>query len=60
VKVEFRDSFAKDLRGVKTKGLLGRVREMIEATEKADSLAELPMGRRVMRGVMRLRDSDGS
>jgi mRNA interferase RelE/StbE len=41
VKVGFRDSFTKDLRGVKTKGLLGRVREVIEAAEKADSLAEL-------------------
>ena len=42
MKVEFRDSFAKDLKGVKEKGLLGRVREVIEAVEKADSLAELP------------------
>jgi mRNA interferase RelE/StbE len=42
VKVEFRDSFAKDLKGVKEKGLLGRVREVIEAVEKADSLVELP------------------
>jgi mRNA interferase RelE/StbE len=42
VKVEFRDSFAKDLRGVRAKGLPGRVREVIEAVEKADSLAELP------------------
>jgi mRNA interferase RelE/StbE len=41
VKVGFRDSFTKDLRGVKTKGLLGRVREVIEAAEKADSPAEL-------------------
>ncbi len=42
MKVEFRDSFAKDLKGVKEKGLLGRAREVIEAVEKADSLAELP------------------
>jgi mRNA interferase RelE/StbE len=42
VKVGFRDTFAKDLRGVKAKGLLGRVRKVIEAAEKADSLAELP------------------
>jgi len=41
VKVEFRESFAKDLKGVKEKGLLRRVRELIEATEKANSLAEL-------------------
>ena len=42
MKVEFRDSFAKDLKGVKEKGLLGRVREVIETVEKADSLAGLP------------------
>ena len=42
MKVEFRDSFAKDLKGVKEKGLLSRVREVIDAVEKADSLAELP------------------
>ena len=42
MKAEFRDSFAKDLKGVKEKGLLQRVQEMIEAIEKAGSLAELP------------------
>jgi len=42
VKVAFRDSFVKDLKFVKEKGLLGRVQEVIEAVEKADSLAELP------------------
>ncbi len=42
MKAEFRDSFAKDLKGVKEKGLLQRVQEMVEAIEKADSLAELP------------------
>jgi mRNA interferase RelE/StbE len=42
VKVDFRDSFAKDLEGVKEKGLLSRVREIIEAVEKANSLVELP------------------
>jgi mRNA interferase RelE/StbE len=42
VKVGFRDSFAKDLKGVKEKGLLDIVREVIEAVERANSLAELP------------------
>ena len=42
MKADFRDSFAKDLKGFKEKGLLGRVREIIEAVEKANSLAELP------------------
>ena len=41
MRVEFRDSFAKDLKGVKEKGLLQRVKEVIEAIEKANSLAEL-------------------
>lgn len=42
MKVVFRDSFAKDLKSVKDKGLLNRVREVIEAVEKGDSLAGLP------------------
>jgi len=42
VRVGFRDSFAKDLRGVKEKSLLSRVREVIEAVEKANALSELP------------------
>ena len=50
MKVEFRDSFAKDLKGVTEKGLLGRVREVIEAVEKADSLAELPNLRKLKGG----------
>lgn len=41
MKVEFRESFAKDLRGVKARGLMGKVREVIESVEKADSLSEL-------------------
>jgi mRNA interferase RelE/StbE len=42
VKVSFRDSFARDLKGVRDKALLGRVQEIIEAAEKADSLSEMP------------------
>ena len=42
MKVGFRESFAKDLKGVKEKGLLGRVRGIIEAVEKANSLDGLP------------------
>jgi mRNA interferase RelE/StbE len=41
VKAEFKESFAKDLKGVKDKGLLKRVKELIEAVEKVDSLVEL-------------------
>jgi mRNA interferase RelE/StbE len=41
VKVEFRESFAKDLKGVKDKGILKRAKEVIESVEEADSLADM-------------------
>ncbi|MBA3767055.1 MAG: type II toxin-antitoxin system RelE/ParE family toxin [Acidobacteria bacterium] len=41
MKVEFRESFAKDLKGVDDKGLLKRAKEIIEVIEKADSLAAM-------------------
>lgn len=41
MKVEFRDSFAKDLKGIRDKSLLSRAREVIVAIEKADSLDEI-------------------
>ena len=42
MKVEFRESFAKDLKAVKVKGLLKKVQEVIESVEKAASFAEVP------------------
>lgn len=42
MKVGFRESFAKDLKGVKDKSLLKRVKETVEAFEKAASLADMP------------------
>lgn len=50
MKVAFRDSFAKDLKGVKEKRLLNRVREVIESAEKATSLTELPNLKRLKGG----------
>lgn len=41
MKVGFRASFAKDLKGVKDKNLLGRVRALIEGVERADTLADI-------------------
>ena len=41
MKVEFKESFARDLRNVKGAKLLGRVRELIEAIEQAGSLDEI-------------------
>jgi hypothetical protein len=39
VKIGFRESFSKDLAGIMDKILLRRVKETIEAVEKAGSLA---------------------
>jgi len=60
VRVAFRDSFAKDLRSVKEKGLLKRVKEIVEAVEKADLLEETPNLKRLKggRGYFRLRVGD--
>jgi hypothetical protein len=41
LKVGFRQSFAKDVAGVKDKGLLRRVKSAIEAVEKAESLSQI-------------------
>ena len=42
MKTEFRDSFVKDLKAIKDKRLLKRVKEAIEAIEEASSLDDLP------------------
>lgn len=42
MKVEFRESFAKDLKSLQDKNLLKRAKEVIEAIEKADSLMSVP------------------
>jgi len=42
VKAAFRDSFVRDLKAVRDSHLLKRLKEVIEAVEKADSLADLP------------------
>ena len=42
MKAAFRDSFARDLKAVRDNGLLRKLKEVIEAVEKADSLAEVP------------------
>lgn len=41
MKVAFRESFAKDLKRVKDKPLLRRVKETIEAVEHARSIAQI-------------------
>lgn len=41
MKVEFKESFLKDLRPVKDKNLLSRVKETIENLEKAEKLEEI-------------------
>jgi mRNA interferase RelE/StbE len=42
VKTAFRESFTRDLKGVRDKKLLLRIKESIEAVERADSLSALP------------------
>jgi mRNA interferase RelE/StbE len=42
VKTAFRQSFARDLKSVRDKKLLHRIKEIIEAIEMADSLGVLP------------------
>lgn len=51
MKVEFKRSFTKDLRGIKDKGLLKRVKETIEEVEQARSFPEI-------QGVRKLRSED--
>ncbi|MGI8565822.1 MAG: type II toxin-antitoxin system RelE family toxin [Pyrinomonadaceae bacterium] len=60
MKVEFRESFAKDLKSVKDRGLLSRVREIIEAVENADSLTTVPNMKKLKGGgdYFRLRVGD--
>ena len=41
MKAEFRDSFAKDLKSIKDKNLLNRVKEVVENVEKVASLDEI-------------------
>ncbi len=49
--VLFRESFAKDLRALKDKTLLGRIRALVENVEKAGTLAEVA-------GVKKLRGGE--
>lgn len=41
MKTEFRESFTKDLKAIRDKTLLKRVKEAIEVIEQANSLADL-------------------
>lgn len=47
--VRFKESFARDLRVLSDKALLGRIRALIESVEKASSLAEVS-GLKKLRG----------
>jgi mRNA interferase RelE/StbE len=49
VKVEFKKSFAKDLKAIQGQDLLDRVKELIELVEKAAALSEIP-GLKKLRG----------
>ncbi len=60
MKVEFRESFIKDLKALQDKNLLKRVKEVIEAIEKADSLLNIPSLKKLKGGgnYFRLRVGD--
>lgn len=60
MKVEFRESFAKDLEGVRERSVLKRAKEVIEAVEKADSLADITSLKKLKGGgnYFRLRVGD--
>ena len=51
MKVEFRGSFAKDLRRIRDRSLKRRVKEVIESAEVADTLQEVS-------GIRKLRGGD--
>jgi mRNA interferase RelE/StbE len=42
VKIAFRDSFAKDLKNIKDKTVLKRIKELIEAVELSEALSPMP------------------
>lgn len=60
MRVEFRESFARHLKGVQDKNLLKRAKEIIEAVEKADSLINIPNLKKLKGGAnyfrLRVRD----
>jgi mRNA interferase RelE/StbE len=60
VKVELRESFAKDLKALQDKNILKRAKEVIEAVEKADSLMSIPNLKKLKGGgnYFRLRVGD--
>ena len=60
MKVDFRDSFARDLKGVKDQGLLNRVKEQIEVAEKAETFSDIPNLKKLKggRNYFRLRVGD--
>jgi mRNA interferase RelE/StbE len=49
LKVRFKESFARELRALSDKALLGRIRALIESVENARILADLP-GLKKLRG----------
>ena len=60
MKAEFRDSFAKDLKSIKDKNLLNRVKEVVENVEKVASLDEIHNPKKLKGGgnYFRLRIGD--
>jgi mRNA interferase RelE/StbE len=51
VKIQFRASFAKDLRGIKIKELLSRIKETIQQVEKAQTSQDITNLKKLKGGI---------
>lgn len=60
MKIEFKESFRKDLKAVKDRSVLAKVKTAIEASEKADTLEQLTHLKKMRgsRGYFRIRIGD--
>jgi mRNA interferase RelE/StbE len=50
VKTRFKESFTKDLRGIRDKGLLARIQRVVQSVEQAETLDQVPHLRKLQGG----------
>lgn len=59
MKVQFRQTFAKDLEHIRDKRLLERIKEVVQSVERAESLEEIPHLKKLQGGsYFRIRVGD--
>ncbi|HEY2293049.1 MAG TPA: type II toxin-antitoxin system RelE/ParE family toxin [Thermoanaerobaculia bacterium] len=51
MKTQFKESFARDLRRIRDKGLLVRIKQAIQSVENAGSLSEVPHLKKIHGGA---------